>query len=107
MPFRLMRAALLGVIGVLLGASAQAQVYRGNDTGGIISWSCENEARWPSRLRRSIARAGINTTASPACIGSTATSSPSTAYCRRTSTAMRCRRLGPDRPALTRACGRC
>ena len=44
MPFRLMRAALLGVIGVLLGASAQAQVYRGNDTGGIISWSCENEA---------------------------------------------------------------
>ncbi len=22
---------------------AQAQVYRGNDTGGIIPWSCENE----------------------------------------------------------------
>ena len=35
----------LCVIGVLLvGTSAQAQVYRGNDTGGIISWSCENEA---------------------------------------------------------------
>jgi hypothetical protein len=39
-----MRAAL-AVIGMLLwGASAQAQVYHGNDTGGIISWSCENEA---------------------------------------------------------------
>jgi hypothetical protein len=44
MPFRSMRAALLGLIGVLLGVSAQAQVYRGNDTGGISSWFCENEA---------------------------------------------------------------
>src|SRR5262245_40539952 len=25
-------------------AGAQAQVYEGNDTGGIISWSCEAEA---------------------------------------------------------------
>ena len=38
------RAALLSVIGVLLlGAPAQAQIYRANDTGGIIPWSCENE----------------------------------------------------------------
>ena len=36
---------VLAVLGVLLwGASAHAQVYHGNDTGGIISWSCENEA---------------------------------------------------------------
>jgi hypothetical protein len=27
-----------------LSAGAHAQVYRGNDTGGIIPWSCENEA---------------------------------------------------------------
>ena len=42
-----MRAALLSVIGVLmLGAAAHAQpsIYHGNDTGGIIPWSCENEA---------------------------------------------------------------
>jgi hypothetical protein len=33
------------VIGVLLLAGgAHAQVFRGNDTGGIIPWSCENEA---------------------------------------------------------------
>ena len=39
------RAALLSVIVVLLlGAPAQAQIYRANDTGGIIPWSCENEA---------------------------------------------------------------
>ena len=43
----MMRAALLSVIGVLmLGAAAHAQptIYHGNDTGGIIPWSCENEA---------------------------------------------------------------
>jgi hypothetical protein len=44
-----MRMALaLSVIGVTLSlsaAAAQAQtVARGNDTGGIIPWSCENEA---------------------------------------------------------------
>jgi len=45
-----MRAALLSVIGVLLlGAGAQAQVYHGNDTGGIIPWSCENEA-WAQQI---------------------------------------------------------
>jgi hypothetical protein len=40
-----MRFALaLAVIGVGLSASAaSAQVTRGNDTGGIIPWSCENE----------------------------------------------------------------
>jgi hypothetical protein len=40
--------ALLSVIGLIIGVSgAQAQVYRGfqgNDTGGIIAWSCETEA---------------------------------------------------------------
>jgi hypothetical protein len=35
---------VLSVIVVLWGATAQAQVYHGNDTGGIIPWSCENEA---------------------------------------------------------------
>ena len=46
-----MRTAWLSVIGIVLwspivlgSACAQAQVYHGNDTGGIISWSCENEA---------------------------------------------------------------
>jgi len=42
----MMRAALLSVIGVLmLGAAAHAQpsIYHGNDTGGIIPWSPENE----------------------------------------------------------------
>jgi hypothetical protein len=42
-----MRAAsILGVIGItlLLGVSgAQAQVTAGNDTGGIILWSCQIE----------------------------------------------------------------
>ena len=39
------RAALLSVIGVfLLGAPAHAQIYHAKDTGGIIPWSCENEA---------------------------------------------------------------
>jgi hypothetical protein len=50
------RLALIGLIAVSASAPlahAQifypaapypAQVYRGNDTGGIIPWSCENEA---------------------------------------------------------------
>jgi len=46
-----MRAAwlwsLIGLAVALSSASAQAQVYRGNDTGGIIPWSCENEADAP------------------------------------------------------------
>ena len=32
---------------VLSAAGAQAQVWHGNDTGGIIPWSCENEAFAP------------------------------------------------------------
>jgi hypothetical protein len=40
-----MRVAWAAVLGIVLwSASAQAQVYHGNDTGGIIPWSCENEA---------------------------------------------------------------
>ena len=40
-----MRATMLAAILVLFGsAGARAQVYHGNDTGGIIPWSCENEA---------------------------------------------------------------
>jgi len=40
------RSSLVGLALALLSAGAQAQtpVYRGNDTGGIIPWSCENEA---------------------------------------------------------------
>jgi hypothetical protein len=44
---QILRAALLSVIGILmLGAAASAQIYiyHANDTGGIIPWSCENEA---------------------------------------------------------------
>src|SRR2546422_8337351 len=43
----MMRRAFLSLIGVLLlGAAARAEIYiyHANDTGGIISWSCENEA---------------------------------------------------------------
>jgi hypothetical protein len=36
---------LVSVLALLLwAAGAQAQVYHGNDTSGIIPWSCENEA---------------------------------------------------------------
>jgi hypothetical protein len=42
-----MRLLAFGVAFVLSAAVADAQVYQGvyqgNDTGGIISWSCENE----------------------------------------------------------------
>ncbi len=39
---------MLSVIGVLVwSAAAQAQIYHANDTGGIIVWSCENEAAAP------------------------------------------------------------
>lgn len=44
---RVLRAALLSVIGILMlgvAASAQIYIYHANDTGGIIPWSCENEA---------------------------------------------------------------
>ena len=55
----MMRAALLSVIGVLLlGAAAHAQpsIYHGNDTGGIIPWSPENEARAPALAQAHCAR---------------------------------------------------
>jgi hypothetical protein len=41
-----MRAAALICLAMLLpaGAARAQYVYHGNDTGGIISWSCENEA---------------------------------------------------------------
>ena len=35
---------LVAAIALLWAASAQAQIYHANDTGGIIVWSCENEA---------------------------------------------------------------
>ena len=38
-----MRALLSALAFVLMGISAHAQIYRGNDTGGIIPWSVENE----------------------------------------------------------------
>ncbi len=38
------RLSLIGLAVALSSASAHAQVYRGNDTGGIIPWTCENEA---------------------------------------------------------------
>ena len=41
-------ATFRGMIGALMllpMSAAQAQVFRSNDTGGLISWSCENEAR--------------------------------------------------------------
>jgi hypothetical protein len=44
---RMLRRALLSVMALLLlGAAARAQIYiyHANDTGGIIPWSCENEA---------------------------------------------------------------
>jgi hypothetical protein len=43
-------AVALSVIGVALAVSAttaQAQDVKGNDTGGIIAWSCENEVAAP------------------------------------------------------------
>src|SRR5262249_62176091 len=43
----MLRRAFLSLIGVLLlGAAARAEIYiyHANDTGGIIPWSCENEA---------------------------------------------------------------
>src|SRR5262245_7873097 len=53
-----MRAALV-VIGLFLGApvaSAQDTYVKGNDTGGIISWSCEAEAAAPAIAAEHCAR---------------------------------------------------
>ncbi|HZO44251.1 MAG TPA: hypothetical protein VFB68_00015 [Xanthobacteraceae bacterium] len=38
-----LRLSLIGLAIALFSANADAQVYRGNDTGGIIPYSCENE----------------------------------------------------------------
>jgi len=39
---------LAAAVGLMLCATgAQAQIYHANDTGGIIPWSCENEAMAP------------------------------------------------------------
>ena len=52
-----MRVLLSMFVVLLMGAaSAHAQVYHGNDTGGIISWSCENEAAAPQIAARYCAR---------------------------------------------------
>jgi hypothetical protein len=37
----------IGMATLLPLTGAQAQVWHGNDTGGIIPWSCENEALAP------------------------------------------------------------
>jgi hypothetical protein len=53
-----MRAALV-IVGMVLGASGAAaqDIYvKGNDTGGIISWSCEAEAVAPSIAAEHCAR---------------------------------------------------
>lgn len=51
-----MRVLLSMFVVLLIGASAHAQVYHGNDTGGIIPWSCENEAAAPQIAARYCAR---------------------------------------------------
>src|SRR4029453_18281480 len=40
----ILRLSMIVAAMLASAAGAQAQVYHGNDTGGIISWSCENEA---------------------------------------------------------------
>ena len=40
-------SVVVGASVLLAGAVADAQVYEGNDTGGIIPWSCDNEAMAP------------------------------------------------------------
>ena len=53
-----MRAALV-IIGLMLSASAAAAqdtYVKGNDTGGIISWSCEAEAAAPAIAAEHCAR---------------------------------------------------
>jgi hypothetical protein len=70
------RAALLAVIGVLLlGAAARAEIYiyHANDTGGIIPWSCENEAIAQQVAAAYCARWDKYHRKSPACTGSMVT----------------------------------
>jgi hypothetical protein len=49
-------AAIFGLTALLPVTGALAQVYRGNDTGGIIAWSCENEAAAPQIAAAACAR---------------------------------------------------
>jgi hypothetical protein len=50
-------ATILGLFGALVPLSgALAQIYRGNDTGGLISWSCESEAAAPQIAADACAR---------------------------------------------------
>jgi hypothetical protein len=50
-------AAAAGAALLFSAASAQAQVYvRGNDTGGIIPWSCDAEAAAPDLAAAHCAR---------------------------------------------------
>lgn len=35
--------SMIGIAVALSASAASAQVWHGNDTGGIIPWSCENE----------------------------------------------------------------
>jgi hypothetical protein len=51
-----MRVVLSAIAVLLWATSAQAQIYHGNDTGGIISWSCENEAMAPQLAAEYCAR---------------------------------------------------
>jgi hypothetical protein len=41
---RSLRWSVVAIAILASGGGAGAQVYSGNDTGGIIPWSCENEA---------------------------------------------------------------
>ncbi len=49
-------AVSIGAVVLLSAASANAQVVRGNDTGGIIPWSCESEAAAPDLAAAHCAR---------------------------------------------------
>src|SRR5262249_18771086 len=84
-----MRVLLSVLAFVLMGTSVQAQIYHANDTGGIIPWSCENEANAHQIAAPRIARAGTNITASLACTRVMAILSPSIFFGRRTSILMR------------------
>ncbi len=49
--------AIVAALGVMPVTGALAQeVYRGNDTGGIIAWSCQNEAVAPQIAAAACAR---------------------------------------------------
>jgi hypothetical protein len=43
----LVSAIVLSAIGLALPSAAYAEPFKGNDTGGIIAWSCETEGAAP------------------------------------------------------------